>query len=89
MRKFINNFLESVEFLLNENLNNFNRVFNPPTAYEELTSDFTREDKIKFDKANEMLKSGDYTEVEVKLSSGRVITLSVNYWWQKEKKGKI
>ena len=36
-----------------------------------------------------MLISGNYTEVEVKLSSGRVITLSVNYWGQKEKKGKI
>ena len=89
MRKFINNFLESVEFLLNGYLDNFNRIFNPPSEYERMISDFTKEDWRKFDKAIHMLTSEKYSEVEVKLSNGREITLSVNYWWLKEKKGKI
>ena len=85
MRKF----LESVEFVLNKCSDNFDQLFNPPTEYERMVDGFTKEDEIKFNKANEMLKSGDYTEVEVKLSSGRKITLSVNYWGLKEKRGKI
>lgn len=89
MRKFLNSLLETTEFLLNRYLDNFNRIFNPPTEYEEMIMGFTKEDSINFDKAIDMLKSGNYTEVKVKLSNGREITLSVNIWGRKEREGKI
>lgn len=89
MRKFINNFLESVEFLLDGCLDNFNQVFNPPSEYERMISDFTKEDWRKFDKANHMLNSEKYSEVEILKENGEKITLSVNIWGRKEREGKI
>lgn len=88
MRKFINNFLESVEFLLNGYLDNSNQVFNPPTEYERMVSGFTKEDKIKFYKANHMLTIEKYSEVEILKENGEKITLSIDIW-SEDKKGKI
>lgn len=77
-----------MDFVINHNLQMLNERFNPPTAYEELTNNFTKEDWRKFDKANHMLTSEKYSEVEILKESGEKITLSVNIW-SEDKKGKI
>lgn len=87
-KKLLLNLSYGVDFVINYNLKMLNETFNPPTAYEELTNNFTKEDWRKFDKANHMLTSEKYSEVEILKESGEKITLSVNIW-SEDKKGKI
>lgn len=87
-KKLLLNFSYGVDFLINYNLQMLNEMFNPPTAYEELTNDFTKEDWRKFNKANHMLMSKKYSVVEISKENGEKMTLSVNIW-DEDKKGKI
>lgn len=88
-KKLLLNLSYGVDFVINYNLKMLNETFNTPTAFEELTNDFTKEDWRKHDKAYHMLNSEKYSEVEILKENGEKITLSVNIWGRKEREGKI